>query len=1065
MPIWSPALFGSGAASGYVVEKAIKLDGGADYLVRDPFTAGNRKTFTFSCWLKRSNLGTTGGTAGNNIFSGDRGSNFSDRLMFGNGDDGAEYLKASFHDDTFGAVQTTALYRDPTAWMNVVWVVDTDQGGSYTASDTVKIYVNGVSQTFSSASYPAEDYETAINNTENQAIGVRAGTLTQQHFGGYMAEIILLDGTAVSDASSFGELDDNGVWVPIEPSGLTFGTNGYHLKFDSSGLLGKSSNSTTTPTVSYLGSFAEGVVRQEYTVTAAALGDAASNRTIVVAVGGALNNAGARSVSSLTVAGSTATFIARKNSGGGGVTEFWSVALATGTSGNIVVGFTGGNNNMSAVGIAWWRVLDAGQPISTDSDTGSSWSTQAVTTIGQTGDVALYALFDAAGAPPNITGYSWSDATERAEHLNITSSSTTHYAFTAADYTFTSAESHTETVTIGGGSGNDDSYLGITFSNNNSYTGVSLAAANQVTDTCTDDADNDIGNYCTWSSICAFPSAKVALSDGNTTATITPDGAILATQFFDVTDSDGFYWETKIVSNASNADHVGIGQATVPLSTTGYLNNGIATYLSDGGADHTSSDRHSGNTFPTYGNGDTISVAVKGGAIWFAKNNTWINSATASEIAAGTTTNAVFTGLTGMWTPMVREHSGGATVSTTNWGASAFAYTPPTGLKRLMTADRSAPTVTDPSAYFGILTWQGNGTDDTTIRDGETVDGVAVGGALKDKGGTGTRWTPDFAWIKNREDNSTSWVVSDVVRGVTKNLATDTDADEDDATRTTNFVAGGIEVGNSNFSNKDGKKTVGYFLKAGGSPSSNANGSITSSVSVADHGGFSIGTYTGNTTTSTTKTVGHGLSRKPSWVICKMRSGSGLQTWTVWQEDIFAGNNAAYIILNLANASTSGASFSSTAPTGPTDGTGVFTVGNDATNQNGDTFVFYAFAKTPGLIASGSYTGNGSADGPFIQVNDGGSGFKPAWIMVKSTAAEGWHINDAARDPINPLNNQLQPHSSNAESGSSYMDFTANGFKLRGTQGATNATGGTYIYLAFAEHPFGGSGVAQAKVR
>jgi hypothetical protein len=69
------------------------------------------------------------------------------------------------------------------------------------------------------------------------------------------------------------------------------------------------------------------------------------------------------------------------------------------------------------------------------------------------------------------------------------------------------------------------------------------------------------------------------------------------------------------------------------------------------------------------------------------------------------------------------------------------------------------------------------------------------------------------------------------------------------------------------------------------------------------------------------------------------------------------------------------------------------------------------------------------------------------------------------RDPINPLNNQLQPHSSNPESGSSYMDFTANGFKLRGTQGATNANGGTYVYLAFAENPFGGSGVAQAKAR
>ena len=216
MFIINPYIFG---AAGYTIENAIMLDGGADYLFRDPFTASNRKTFTFSCWLKRSNLGTTGGTAGNNIFGGDRGSRFSDRLMFGNGDDGSEYLKASFHDDSNGAVQTKALYRDPTAWMNVVWVVDTDQGGSYTASNTVKIYVNGVSQDFDgSPSYPAEDYQTAVKNTEKQAIGVRAGDFNNQHFGGYMAEVILLDGTAVSDASSFGELNDDGVWVPVDPS-------------------------------------------------------------------------------------------------------------------------------------------------------------------------------------------------------------------------------------------------------------------------------------------------------------------------------------------------------------------------------------------------------------------------------------------------------------------------------------------------------------------------------------------------------------------------------------------------------------------------------------------------------------------------------------------------------------------------------------------------------------------------------------------------------------------------------------------------------------------------------
>ena len=1039
--IQAPFFLGSATGSGYTIENAIMLDGSSDYLVRDPFTAGNRRTFTFSCWVKRSAISGQGGTTGNNFFGGDRGSNFSDRLMFGNGDDGADYLKASFHDDSNGAVQTSALYRDPNAWMNVVWVVDTTQS---TDTNRVKIYVNGSLVDFGSTSYPAQNYDTAINNTENQGIGVRPATLTQQHFGGYMAEVILLDGTAESDASKFGELDANGVWVPIEPSGLTFGTNGFHLKYDSSGLLGKSSNSTTTPTVSYLGSYASGSAAQTFTVSGAALGDAASNRTIVVAAAGALNNAGARSVSTLTVGGSTATFIARKNSGGGGVTEFWSVALPSNTTGDIVVTFTGGNNLMSAVGIAWWRVLDAGQPISTDSDTGSSWSTQAVTTIGQTGDVALYALFDAAGAPPNITGYSWSDATERAEHLNITGSSTTHYAFTAADYTFDAAESHTETVTIGGGSGNDDSYLGITLSNNNSFTGVSLAAANQVTDTCTDSVNDDIGNFCTWSSICPFPSAKVTLSDGNTKATITPDGAIIATQFFDVTDSDGFYWETKFISNVSNAEHVGIGQQTVPLNNTSYLNNGIASYLSDGGADHTSSDRYSGGTFPTYTDGDTISVAVKGGAIWFAKNNTWINGASAAEIAAGTTTNAVFTGLTGMWTPMVRGHSGSATVSTTNWGASAFAYTPPTGLKRLMTADRSAPTVKESSSYFKTVLYEGTGS--TNAR-------------------TDVGFQPDWVWIKNRSGVTASHNLYDSVRGANKFLKTNT-ADDENTSHSDllqSFDSSGFTLGadaSQEICNKDDDTYVAWCWKAGGAASGNTDGGITSSVSAASHGGFSVGTYSG---TGSASTVGHGLSRKPSWIIVKMRSGAGAQTWTTWQEDVFAGNNAAYIILNLSDASTSGASFSSTEPTNE-----IFSVGNDATNQSSSTYVFYAFAKTPGAIASGSYTGNNSSDGPCIQVDDGGSGFKPAWVMIKRTNSSGeWNISDNARDPDNPVRLILQANSSAIEWDATTrdVDWLANGFKIRSNHVDFNASGGTYIYLAFAENPFGGSGVAQAKVR
>ena len=702
--IQAPFFLGGATGSGYTIENSIMLDGGADYLVRDPFTAGDRKTFTFSCWLKRSAISGQGGTTGNNIFGGDRTSTFSDRIMFGSADDGNDQLETSYHDGSSGLVKTSALYRDPTAWMNIVWVVDTTQS---TDTNRVKVYVNGSLVTFNSPSYPAEDYLTAINNTENQVIGARPGNVAQQHFGGYMAEVILLDGTAESDASKFGKLDSNGVWVPVEPSGLTFGTNGYHLKFDSSSLLGKSSNSTTNPTSSFLGSNVQSGAASTHTVSDATLGAAASNRSIVIAAGGARSNAGDRTAT-CTVGGAAATEIVRSFSGKPNCLYFFIIDVPTGTEADIVVSYSGGNNNMDASGIAWWRVLDAGQPISINTANADGWSSINTSTIGQTNDVALYALFDSG----SITGFNWSDATERADHPNITGGSSTLYGFTAADYTFDSAESHTETVSAASGTGNETSYAAITLSNNNSFETNSITAANQVEDTCTDSADDDIGNYCTWNPVCAFPSAKVTLSDGNTQATITPDGAIIATQFFDITDSDGFYWETKFTSNVSNAEHVGIGQQTVPLNNTNYLNNGIATYLSDGGADHTSSARYSGGTFPTYTDGDTISVAVKGGAIWFAKNGSWINSATASEIAAGTTTNAVFTSMTGMWTSMVRGHSGSACVSTTNWGASAFTYTPPTGLKRLMTADRSAPTVKDPDDGFALI----------TLEDGNTIE-------------------------------------------------------------------------------------------------------------------------------------------------------------------------------------------------------------------------------------------------------------------------------------------------------------------------------------------------------
>jgi hypothetical protein len=138
--------------------------------------------------------------------------------------------------------------------------------------------------------------------------------------------------------------------------------------------------------------------------------------------------------------------------------------------------------------------------------------------------------------------------------------------------------------------------------------------------------------------------------------------------------------------------------------------------------------------------------------------------------------------------------------------------------------------------------------------------------------------------------------------------------------------------------------------------------------------------------------------------------------------------------------------FNSTLPNSSviTLGTGGFT------NTSGEDYICYAFAEKEGYSKFGKYIGNGSSNGPFIY-----TGFRPAWVMVKRTDSTGsWNIADAVRSPYNEVDEQLQANLSNAESTTFDMDFTSNGIKVRTTDGARNASGGTYIYLAFAEQPF-----------
>jgi hypothetical protein len=249
-------------------------------------------------------------------------------------------------------------------------------------------------------------------------------------------------------------------------------------------------------------------------------------------------------------------------------------------------------------------------------------------------------------------------------------------------------------------------------------------------------------------------------------------------------------------------------------------------------------------------------------------------------------------------------------------------------------------------------------------------------------------------------------------------------------------------MGNSdNANNASGGTYVSWVWNAGGSTVTNTAGTISAQVRANTTSGFSVVTWTGN---GANASIGHGLGAVPRMVITKFRSAAS--NWSVYTATTGAGSR---LKLNSTDAVVADGSF----PTTPTSS--LFYV-NSGSNDNGVTIVAYCFAAIPGYSAFDSYTGNGSADGPFIY-----TGFRPAFVLIKNSSNTGgvsWQIRDNKRIGYNPSNAILYPNLSNTEysdAGNFESDFLSNGFKIRNsTDAGTNASGNTYIYAAFAENPF-----------
>ena len=253
-------------------------------------------------------------------------------------------------------------------------------------------------------------------------------------------------------------------------------------------------------------------------------------------------------------------------------------------------------------------------------------------------------------------------------------------------------------------------------------------------------------------------------------------------------------------------------------------------------------------------------------------------------------------------------------------------------------------------------------------------------------------------------------------------------------------------------SNASGVNYVAWQWAANGAGSSNTDGTISSTVSADTTSGFSIVSYVGNSTSGAT--VGHGLGAVPKMMILKDRDVA--ENWCIYHEEL---GPTKFLYFTTAAAFTASNRWNDTAPT-----SSVFTLGNETqVNATGRDYVVYCFAEIPGYNSIGSYTGNGSTDGPFVY-----TGFKPAFVMTKRTnAASDWKMWDNERVPYNVNGLTLAANSNGAESSGTaqHSDFLSNGLKIRGSDTETNGSGSTYIYMASAENPFGGDGAAPATAR
>jgi len=1043
MPVLQTGLTKS-AAEAYTIDQSLRFeDGDSAYLSRTPGSAGNRTTYTLSCWVKRANL-STGYQV---LFSAGSGSE-DDGIAFLSDDRLAVWTSVS------STHYSTAKYRDVGAWYHIVIAVDTNDG---TPADRVKIYVNGSRLTaFDTETNPDSGATGYFNDTDTHTISRwGSGAGGTQYLDGYLAEVYWIDGTQC-DADDFGKLDSGtNQWIPKDASGLTFGTNGFYQKYGSSG--GHTSFTTVGSTtwtapagitsVDYLvvaggggggmgsahgkcsggGGGAGGMLTGTLSVTPS------SSYTVTVGDGGAGNtnvgsDGGDSVFSSITATGG--------GGGGGGGVDGRDGGSGGGGDGEPTAGgaSTSGQGNAGAGGNATGvtRGGGGGGKGGAGNDSGS----EGVGGAGGAGEANSItgSSVTYAGGGGGAGGYSGGSGTGGAGGSGGggagagTGGGTAGTANTGSGGGGGSGHPHP----TGGSGGNGGSGIvvikpasGFGFGldssgEGNNFTVTNLVATDQMVDTPTN-------NLMTLNPL--DPVTNVSYAEGNLAMVTDASVGRFARTTMPIPEGKWIYEYYIAATNdqwyMTGMQKDGDSQDTLP----GYTTNGYAFYLGNGKKVNSSTQTTWGNSVTTTGKTVMIAIHRNGTSLKIWAGHDEASTGTIVWQGSGDPANGidpmydVTIAVTDTWW-MGGGNDGNLTQTCGpyNFGQSDFTLTVPTDFQALTLANLDDPEIALPTDHFNTKLYTGDGA--TTL----AVSGVG--------------FQPDFTWIKNR-DQADDHTLVDSVRGATNYLVSnETDAEVDDSTFVASLDSDGFTVGDDVVVNTSTEDYASWNWKAGGTAASNTDGTITSSVSANPTAGFSIVSYTGNETTA--QTVGHGLSSAPELVIIKARNNT--TEWAVGSDELTSWSY--YLYLNDSRAEVSTSTVFGNAPSAS-----VFKI-NDATASNGAyNFIAYCFHSVEGYSKVGSYVGNGDNDGTFVY-----TGFRPMWVMAKCSDQSGsWLMTDSVRFPYNVTEDPLFANENSAETNSSTyaIDILSNGFKCRGVNNNTNnSSDDTYIYLAFAESPF-----------